>query len=147
MKTCILTTRCRAAIVALVLTLVLAISGSSPKPLKAQDQTPVVDIQSVTVDRFGVVTISGTVTCPVQVDLGQFSFDVIQPVSKSQSIHAFDATFPGNCDGGMSFTHTLFAELGKFGTGTAYVRVGGALYTSEGYVSYMVFLATKIKRS
>jgi hypothetical protein len=107
----------------------LWLSGSVLLPAtQAQEAfTVTIGLTSVTLDTFGIVTMTGTLTCSAPAEDAWVEVYVVQPVGRLQAVYGFgyDDQLEG-CDvTPHPFELVVMPENGKFVPGTAYVTLYG----------------------
>jgi hypothetical protein len=87
-------------------------------------QIGTVEVTSATVDNFGEVTVSGTVTCAEDFTEVFLDIFVSQPVGRTRSVEGSqlnELLFSCAADETVSFTEQILPFFGRFGPGKAHV--------------------------
>lgn len=131
------------------------LSGSLLIPAaRAQEAFTVnVSLASVTLDKLGVITVTGTLTCSEPAEGAWVEAYVAQPVGRQKMIYGYGFDYElGACDvTPLPFEFTTVPENGKFAPGKAYVTLyaGACVDPSdwEGCSSDALTKALKLKHA
>jgi hypothetical protein len=105
----------------------LCLSGSSLIPAaRAQEAFTVnVSLASATLDKSGVITLTGTLTCSEPADNAWVEAYVSQPVGRLKMVYGYGSDYElGACDvTPLPLEVMVMPDTGKFAPGTVYVTV------------------------
>ena len=134
----------------LVFTIVMLVSLFSFVPAVQAQATVTISIDSVSVDKLGVVTVDVTVTCSEPFPIGEpdpnsLSVTVRQPYKRIHTIEGAGFVTLSQCDGSTRYSFSIIANNGRFANGVAYISAFVQLCdASVNCISAEDFLATRI---
>jgi hypothetical protein len=114
----------------------LWLSGSViiPAARAQEDFTVTVSLASATVDKAGLVTVTGTLTYSEPAVLAGVDAEVLQPVGRLQTIYGYNSDTLDACDvTPLPVEVAVVPQNGRFVPGTAYVTIFGFACTDRFY--------------